>query len=109
MKICNMKTFSDLWYLLEYFYWNALILLVTELSDQYVTGSFYILQFEVVGGHVSHYLLERSRICSQSSEERNYHIFYCMLAGASSEMRKALGVDEGCKFNVSAQLGWEPV
>lgn len=74
-----------------------------------MTGSVYIFQFEVVGGHVSHYLLERSRICSQSSEERNYHIFYCMLAGASSEMRKALGLDEGCKFNVSAQLGWEPV
>ena len=88
---------------------NGLILLVTELSDQYVTGSVYIFQFEVVGGHVSHYLLERSRICSQSSEERNYHIFYCMLAGASSEMRKALGLDEGCKFNVSAQLGWELV
>jgi len=55
----------------------------------------------VVGGYVSHYLLERSRICSQLSEERNYHVFYSMLAGASPEMRKALGLDAN-NFSVRA-------
>ena len=58
-------------------------------------------QHEVVGGHVSHYLLEKSRICSQSAEERNYHVFYRMLAGASPDMRQALGLQDGASFTVS--------
>ena len=57
-------------------------------------------QFEVVGGHVSHYLLEKSRICSQSAEERSYHIFYQMLAGAPADMRNALGLGSGATFKV---------
>jgi myosin-6 len=58
----------------------------------------YNAKHEVVGGHVSHYLLEKSRICSQSAEERNYHVFYRMLAGAPSDMRKALGLHDGATF-----------
>ena len=58
-------------------------------------------QFEVVGGHVSHYLLEKSRICSQSAEERSYHIFYQMLAGAPADMRNALGLGSGATFKVT--------
>jgi myosin-6 len=58
----------------------------------------YNAKHEVVGGHVSHYLLEKSRICSQSAEERNYHVFYRMLAGASPDMRQALGLQDGASF-----------
>ncbi|XP_015255923.1 PREDICTED: unconventional myosin-VI-like isoform X6 [Cyprinodon variegatus] len=55
-------------------------------------GKFVEIHFNeknaVVGGFVSHYLLEKSRICRQSSEERNYHIFYRLCAGAPEEIRQ---------------------
>uniref|UniRef100_A0A8C3XLN4 Unconventional myosin-VI n=1 Tax=Chelydra serpentina TaxID=8475 RepID=A0A8C3XLN4_CHESE len=44
----------------------------------------------VVGGFVSHYLLEKSRICVQGKEERNYHIFYRLCAGAPEDIRQKL-------------------
>ncbi|XP_061602449.1 unconventional myosin-VI-like isoform X6 [Cololabis saira] len=57
-------------------------------------GKFVEIHFNekntVVGGFVSHYLLEKSRICTQSSEERNYHIFYRLCAGASEDIRQKL-------------------
>ncbi|XP_053396881.1 unconventional myosin-VI-like isoform X2 [Mercenaria mercenaria] len=47
-------------------------------------------KFLVAGGFISHYLLEKSRICVQSKEERNYHIFYRMCAGAPPDLFKKL-------------------
>ncbi|XP_072534758.1 myosin VIa isoform X2 [Salminus brasiliensis] len=55
-------------------------------------GKFVEIHFNtknaVVGGFVSHYLLEKSRICRQSQEERNYHIFYRLCAGATEDIRE---------------------
>ncbi|KAK7904937.1 hypothetical protein WMY93_017544 [Mugilogobius chulae] len=60
-------------------------------------GKFVEIHFNeknaVVGGFVSHYLLEKSRICVQSHDERNYHIFYRLCAGASEELKKKLHLD----------------
>ncbi|XP_043204148.1 unconventional myosin-VI-like isoform X1 [Amphibalanus amphitrite] len=57
-------------------------------------GKFIEIHFNdrmsVVGGYISHYLLERSRIVGQSREERNYHIFYQICAGAPDSLRKQL-------------------
>ncbi|XP_018599279.1 myosin VIa isoform X5 [Scleropages formosus] len=57
-------------------------------------GKFVEIHFNeknaVVGGFVSHYLLEKSRICTQSPEERNYHIFYRLCAGASEDISQKL-------------------
>ncbi|KAM4604686.1 unconventional myosin-VIIa-like [Polymixia lowei] len=44
----------------------------------------------IEGARVEQYLLEKSRVCHQAPEERNYHIFYCMLAGITAEQKKTL-------------------
>ncbi|XP_015915641.2 unconventional myosin-VI [Parasteatoda tepidariorum] len=56
-------------------------------------------KFSVVGGFISHYLLEKSRICSQNDGERNYHIFYQLCAGAPAEMKKKLQLSSPDKFH----------
>ncbi|XP_036398113.1 myosin VIb [Megalops cyprinoides] len=65
-------------------------------------GKFVEIHFNeknaVVGGFVSHYLLEKSRICVQGAEERNYHIFYRLCAGASEDIRQRLHLDSPDKF-----------
>ncbi|XP_041828671.1 myosin VIb isoform X1 [Melanotaenia boesemani] len=65
-------------------------------------GKFVEIHFNdknaVVGGFVSHYLLEKSRICMQSNDERNYHIFYRLCAGASEDLKKKLHLDSPDSF-----------
>ncbi len=57
----------------------------------------------MVGGYISHYLLERARVVSQASEERNYHIFYMLCAGAPPDLHKKLQLQAPDKFRYLKQ------
>ncbi|XP_031430182.1 unconventional myosin-If [Clupea harengus] len=59
-------------------------------------GKYFEIQFsrggEPDGGKISNFLLEKSRVVSQNEGERNFHIFYQMLEGASPQQKEALGI-----------------
>ncbi|XP_062547434.1 myosin-VIIa-like isoform X2 [Armigeres subalbatus] len=53
----------------------------------------------VIGGaKIDQYLLEKSRIVNQNKGERNYHIFYSMLAGLNKEEKKLLELEDASKY-----------
>ncbi|KAJ7385785.1 hypothetical protein OS493_013819 [Desmophyllum pertusum] len=69
-------------------------------------GKFTQIKFRqdgaVCGAALRKYLLEKSRIVSQAPEERNYHVFYYLLAGASPEDKEELHLtkpEEYCYLN----------
>ncbi|KAM3850264.1 unconventional myosin-VIIb [Diretmus argenteus] len=53
----------------------------------------------IEGARIDHYLLEKSRVCRQAPEERNYHIFYYMLMGMSAEQKKILSLGNAAQYN----------
>ena len=52
----------------------------------------------IEGAKIDQYLLEKSRIVHQSPNERNYHIFYCMLQGLSREHKDKLHLKDASHY-----------
>nr|XP_046248311.1 unconventional myosin-VIIa [Scatophagus argus] len=53
----------------------------------------------IEGARIEQYLLEKSRVCRQAPEERNYHIFYHMLMGMPAEQKKILSLGNAAEYN----------
>ncbi|XP_040819910.1 unconventional myosin-VIIa isoform X4 [Ochotona curzoniae] len=56
----------------------------------------------IEGAKIEQYLLEKSRVCRQAPDERNYHVFYCMLEGMSEAQKKKLGLGQAADYNYLA-------
>ncbi|XP_012501039.1 PREDICTED: unconventional myosin-VIIa isoform X3 [Propithecus coquereli] len=56
----------------------------------------------IEGAKIEQYLLEKSRVCRQAPDERNYHVFYCMLEGMSEDQKKRLGLGQASEYNYLA-------
>uniref|UniRef100_A0A667ZMQ8 Myosin IXA n=1 Tax=Myripristis murdjan TaxID=586833 RepID=A0A667ZMQ8_9TELE len=58
----------------------------------------------VRGAYVEKYLLEKSRLVYQEHNERNYHVFYYLLAGTSEEERTAFHLKKPEEYHYLNQM-----
>uniref|UniRef100_A0A672GRI6 Si:ch73-194h10.2 n=1 Tax=Salarias fasciatus TaxID=181472 RepID=A0A672GRI6_SALFA len=52
----------------------------------------------IEGARIEQYLLEKSRVCRQAPEERNYHVFYDMLMGMPEDQKKLLSLGSASEY-----------
>ncbi|RLN47568.1 hypothetical protein BBJ29_005933 [Phytophthora kernoviae] len=66
-------------------------------------GKFIKMEFSpqgnLIGASIQTYLLEKVRLAYQAESERNYHIFYEIIAGATAEEKKRWNLKAPTKFH----------
>jgi myosin-7 len=60
----------------------------------------------IEGARIEQYLLEKSRLVGQAKDERNYHIFYCMLAGMSKEEKAKFDLQDASKYHYLTRVSF---
>ncbi|CAI5757143.1 unnamed protein product [Candida verbasci] len=63
----------------------------------------------IIGARIRTYLLERSRLVFQPQTERNYHIFYQLLAGLEPETKKKLNLLTADDYKYTNQGGMSKI
>ncbi|KAI4217326.1 MAG: hypothetical protein LQ351_000635 [Letrouitia transgressa] len=70
-------------------------------------GKYLELQFnahgEPVGANITNYLLEKSRVVGQITNERNFHIFYQFAKAASANHREIFGVQQPQSYTYTSR------
>uniref|UniRef100_A0A8C1W3A4 Myosin-IIIb-like n=1 Tax=Cyprinus carpio TaxID=7962 RepID=A0A8C1W3A4_CYPCA len=76
-------------------------------------GKYIQLRFQnssVKGAKINEYLLEKSRVVHQDEGEQNFHIFYFMLAGISTEDKEIYGLLDPTRYRyLNGRFGKEDV
>ncbi|KAI9102028.1 P-loop containing nucleoside triphosphate hydrolase protein [Phlyctochytrium arcticum] len=72
-------------------------------------GKFIQINFnrssQIIGASILNYLLEKSRISKQAPDERNYHVFYELVAGTNDEEKAAFKLESADSFYYLNQSG----
>uniref|UniRef100_W5LJ84 Uncharacterized protein n=1 Tax=Astyanax mexicanus TaxID=7994 RepID=W5LJ84_ASTMX len=69
-------------------------------------GKYIQLRFQnsSKGAKINEYLLEKSRVVHQDEGERNFHIFYCMLAGISPQDKEMYGLLDPTQYYLNGRF-----
>jgi len=72
-------------------------------------GKFIRINFDtsgyIAGANIETYLLEKSRAIRQAKDERSFHIFYQLLAGATDSQRKEYVLENASNYTFLTQGG----